>query len=72
MFGRRRDEETALAGERYELLEHAAYYLRLAKADPDHPARYADLAEQFTAVAIQAGVTPAEAEARLVAGLGDQ
>ena len=65
MFGRRRDEADALVAEKYELLEHAAHYLQQAREHPDHPARYADLAEQFTALAIQAGVPPAEAKARL-------
>jgi len=72
MFGRGRDEAAALVAGRYDLLEHAGHYLQLAREYPDHPARYADLAEQFIALAIQAGVTPAEAKARLVAGCGDQ
>ena len=66
MFGRKRDEAAVLVAERYELLEHAAHYLQRAREYPDHPARYADLAEQFAALAIQAGVTLAEVEARLI------
>lgn len=52
-----------------EYLEHAVYYLRLAKQAPDHPAGYADLAERFTALAIQVGVTRTEAEAYLTASV---
>jgi hypothetical protein len=62
-WGKRRPRQATGA----ECLEHAAHYLRLAKAEPDHPAGYADLAEQFTALAIQAGVTRAEVAAYLIA-----
>ena len=52
-----------------EYLEQAAYFLRLAMAEPDHPAGYADLAEQLTVLAIKAGVTAEEAAAYLAGAL---